>query len=48
MIMKKAAGVLLALLMVPGLAACSTQKQEPVAEEGFKPSMTAGSNTALQ
>ncbi len=39
MIMKKAAGVLLALMMVPGLAACSTQKQEPMAEEGFKPSM---------
>ena len=37
--MKKTLCLLLSVLMILGLAACGTEKQEPVAEEGFKPSL---------
>ena len=40
MIMKKTTGFLLTLLMIPGLAACSTKEPEPAAvTEGFAPSL---------
>ncbi|MBR4163802.1 MAG: carbohydrate ABC transporter substrate-binding protein [Solobacterium sp.] len=37
--MKKMMRVFLAVLMIPVMAACSTEKPEAVTEEGFKPSM---------
>ena len=37
--MKKTLCLLLSVLMILGLAACGSEKQEPVAEEGFKPSL---------
>ena len=37
--MKKTLCLLLSVLMILGLAACGSEKQEPAAEEGFKPSL---------
>ena len=37
--MKKTICMLLSVLMILGLAACGSEKQEPVAEEGFKPAL---------
>ena len=37
--MKKTLCMLLAALMILGLTACGSEKQEPAAEEGFKPSL---------
>ena len=39
MIMRKMMCVVLAALMIPGLAACNSGQTETTAEEGFKPSM---------
>ena len=39
MIMRKMMCVVLAALMIPGLAACNSGQTETMAEEGFKPSM---------
>ena len=37
--MKKTISILLAALMIMGLAACGSEKQEPVTGEGFSPSL---------
>ena len=45
--MKKAISVLLAVLMVLGLAACGAEKQEAATEEGFSPSLDTSTNCSI-
>ena len=45
--MKKAICILLSLLMIIGLAACSSEKKESKAEEGFKTSLDSSTKCKI-